>query len=78
MNEPKLIPRWAIGFILTFLGFTVTVAGGLGTYIFTSVVAKVDRTEEVVSRMSQQMAVMQIQIDTQAKFCRFPASKQGD
>jgi hypothetical protein len=72
MNEAKKIPAWAVGMILTTVGVLFTIAGGLATFIFTGQIAKIDRIEEVVTRQSQQLAVMQIQIDTQVKACRLP------
>lgn len=67
MNQEKKIPAWAVGMILTVVGVLFTVAGGLGTYIFTSLVTKVDRIDDRVSDLRQAVTALDARVDTQQK-----------
>jgi hypothetical protein len=70
MNESKKIPQWAVGFILTLVGVLFTVAGGLGTYVFTSLVGKVDQQGDILSRIDRRLMILEIKADTQEKLIR--------
>ena len=67
MNDPKKIPAWAVGMILTLVGVLFTIAGGLATYIFTDLIGKVSELDRSNRAMGQELREISYRISDLTK-----------
>lgn len=63
-------PQWLFVICGTVICALFVSTVGLATYIFTSLASRVDKIDENVSQMKQQVVVLQSQVDTQSRFLK--------
>ena len=65
------MPKWAIVIGSGVICSLMAVSSGLIVYVFTSLSSKVDKMGESFDGLRTQVVLLQAQVDTQSKFCRF-------
>lgn len=63
-------PQWLFVICGTAICALFVSTVGLATYIFTSLASRVDKIDENVSQMKQQVVTLQAQVDTQTRFLK--------
>lgn len=66
------MPKWALAITGVVVCGLMTTLCGLLVYIFVGLEKKVEEMGDKFDRMSTQIVLLQAQVETQGKICRFP------
>lgn len=63
---------WAVTIGAAMICTLATATTGMGVYIFNGMAGRLETIEKATIELRQQVVVLQAQMDTQSKICRFP------